>query len=224
MIILYTEEEFKLTKSRGLLKLRCYGCGTTFLRRKHEIQKTLRGVKTSPNRLCSRSCLRSPRVTKNCKNCGNALHRPEKRFKTSNAFCNHKCGAFYGNTHKMYGYKRSKLEVWLETQLKSLYPDLEIHFNRKDAINSELDIYFPSIKLAIELNGIFHYEPIYGEEKLKSIQNNDNRKFQACLEKGIELCIIDSSKQKYFTLKSSSEYLNIINKLLATKGVSIGAT
>jgi len=45
-----------------------------------------------------------------------------------------------------------------------LYPDLVIHFNKKDAINSELDIYIPSLKLAFELNGIFHYEPIFGKE------------------------------------------------------------
>ena len=80
------------------------------------------------------------------------------------------------------------------------YPNLEIHYNRKDAINSELDIYIPELELAFELNGIFHYEPIYGAEKLQQIQNNDDRKFQACLEKGISLCIIDTSSLKYFKL------------------------
>ena len=38
-------------------------------------------------------------------------------------------------------FDRSKLEKWLEEQLIKMYPNLEIHFNRKDAINSELDIY-----------------------------------------------------------------------------------
>lgn len=59
-----------------------------------------------------------------------------------------------------------------------------------------MDIYIPVLSLAFELNGIFHYEPIYGEGKLLSIQNNDDRKFQACLEHDIELCIINSSEQK----------------------------
>ena len=79
-----------------------------------------------------------------------------------------------------------------------LFPSLEFHFNRKDTINSELDIYIPSLKIAFELNGIFHYEPIYGPEKLGQINNNDERKMQACIEHGIELCLIDVSTLTYF--------------------------
>ena len=87
-------------------------------------------------------------------------------------------------------------------------------FNGKDTINSELDIYIPSLKLAFELNGIFHYEPIYGKDKLQSIKNNDTRKFQACIEKGISLCIVDSSQQKRFSPKSSQKYLDIIVNII----------
>lgn len=101
--------------------------------------------------------------------------------------------------------------------MNNLYPNLLIYFNKKDAINSELDIYIPSLKLAFELNGIFHYEPIYGFNKLNQIQNNDSRKFQACLEQKIELCLIDSSKQKYFTEKSSQQYLDIITTIINSK-------
>ena len=64
---------------------------------------------------------------------------------------------------------------------------------------------------------IFHYEPIYGAEKLASIQNNDNRKFQACLEKGIELVIIDTSRQVYVKPKTSQKYLDIITKIIEQK-------
>jgi len=66
------------------------------------------------------------------------------------------------------------------------------------------------LKLAFELNGIFHYEPIYGPKKLSSIQNNDHRKFQACAEAGISLCIIDTSGQTYFKESTSQKYLDII--------------
>lgn len=52
---------------------------------------------------------------------------------------------------------------------------------------------------------------------LDRIQNNDSRKFQACLERNIELCIIDSSKQMRFTEKSSQQYLNIITDVINTK-------
>ena len=123
--------------------------------------------------------------------------------------------------HKKYGIRRSKLEKWLEEKLIAMYPSLEFHFNRKDTILSELDIYLPSLKLAFELNGIYHYEPIHGSDVLSSIVNNDNRKFQACLERGIELCIIDSSKQKYFKESTCTPFLQIISSVINTKLVSL---
>ena len=137
-----------------------------------------------------------------------------KQGKVYNYFCCSSCAATYNNTHKTKGNRKSKLEFYLEKELPLLYPDMEFHFNRKDAINSELDIYIPSMKLAFELNGIFHYEPIYGETKLDQIQNNDKRKFQACLERGIELCIIDSSNLKYFKESNAKPYLDIILKII----------
>ena len=132
-------------------------------------------------------------------------------------FCSRSCAATYNNTHKTKGTRTSKLEVWLAKKLQTLFPQIEFHFNRKDAINSELDIYIPSLKLAFELNGIYHYEPIHGNDKLTKIQNNDRRKFQACLEKGIELCIIDSSKLAYFKESNATPYLEIIQKIINQK-------
>ena len=111
----------------------------------------------------------------------------------------------------------AKLESFKKTAVEKGYKNIEIHFNRKDAINSELDIYIPSLKLAFELNGIFHYEPIYGKDKLDQIQNNDNRKFQACMEKEIELCIIDSSSFKHFKEEKAKKYLDIIVEILKEK-------
>jgi hypothetical protein len=132
-------------------------------------------------------------------------------------FCSRSCAAKYNNANKIHGYRRSKLEIFAEQKLIEKFPTLEIHFNRKDAINSELDIYIPQLKLAFELNGIFHYEPIFGEQKLNSTKNNDKRKFQACLEKNIELCIIDTSTQKYFKESTSKIYLDIILKIIDNK-------
>lgn len=152
-----------------------------------------------------------------CLNC-------DKKFKgrkyEKRKFCCQSCSGTYNNTHKTHGTRRSKLEKYLEKELIQLYPNLEIHFNRKNAINSELDIYIPSLKLAFELNGIFHYEPIFGEEKLEQIQNNDDRKFQACLQEGIELCIIDSSSLKYFKEQKAKKYLDIICDILEEKDIS----
>ena len=84
----------------------------------------------------------------------------------------------------------------MEEILPQLFPNIDFTFNDKTAINSELDIYIPNLKLAFELNGIFHYEPIYGKDKFQRIVENDNNKFQRCQENGISLCIIDTTSQK----------------------------
>lgn len=129
-------------------------------------------------------------------------------------FCNNHCSALYANSHKTVGTRRSKLEVWLEARLRELYPSLTLLPNDKTAINSELDFYFPELKLAFELNGIFHYEPIYGAEKLASIQNNDHRKFAACAEAGISLCIIDSSRMVHFKEPKARVFLDLIHNVV----------
>jgi hypothetical protein len=167
---------------------------------------------------CSRYCYRQAKITKqtvSCKNCGKEFEKTLGEIKKySNHFCSHSCRAIYQNTHKTKGTRISKLEIWLREQLRTLYPDEEILFNDKTTINSELDIYFPNRKLAFELNGIFHYEPIYGKEKLTQIQNNDQRKFLLCQQKNISLCVIDASKENYFKEERSKKYLNIIINII----------
>ena len=178
------------------------------------------------NLYCSLDCQRqsqrnkSTLITTNCGNCNKQIMvkcREAKKSKSGKSFCSRSCSGTYNNTHKTTGNRRSKLEVWLEEQLTKDYPDLKALYNNKEIINSELDIYFPDLKLAVELNGIFHYEPIYGQDKLEKIINNDNRKFQACLEKDIELLIIDVSSLKYFKLENVKKYYDIITNILARR-------
>lgn len=205
------------------IQLQCDFCSKTFNRRPSDIaQHKKRG---RIGKFCSYQCSLKDRKNKSkniecvCKNCQIKFKKHLSaiiRTKNNN-FCSKSCAVTYNNTHKTTGYRRSKLEIYIEQQLTQLYPDLNILFNNKTTINSELDIYIPSLNLAFELNGIFHYEPIYGEEKLSQIQNNDQRKFQACLEKQIELCIIDISKQKYFKEKTSKKYLDIICNIINMK-------
>ena len=106
------------------------------------------------------------------------------------------------------------IQEMIESILNQNYPNLEFICNQKTAIESELDFYFPQLRFAIELNGITHYEPIYGADKFEKIQNNDKRKVIACYEKGIELTIVDTSSCSYLSANNKEKYKNLIFGLL----------
>lgn len=218
---LYTNVDFEKTKSEDLLPFECYQCKNSFLKKKKTITASLKNTIKDTIKFCSTKCKKESQKTKqkiNCTNCQVIFEKfPNQIKKTNKHFCSRSCSATYNNTHKTHGIRRSKLEVYLEEQLTLAYPNLVIDFNKKDTINSELDIYIPSLKLAFELNGIYHYEPIHGEDKLKQIQNNDQRKFQACLEKNIELALIDTSTFSYFKKERANNFLNIIKNIINNK-------
>jgi len=214
---MYYMQTYKIN-NRICVKIKCSICNKEFYRDKSNYLN--KNIKNKAKVFCSQKCNakhHSKHKTVQCTQCENTFLKTQaeiKKSKSGNHFCSMSCAATYNNAHKKHGTRKSKLEAWLERRLPELYSNLEFHFNRKDAINSELDIYVPKLKLAFELNGVFHYEPIYGKEKLAQIENNDERKFQACLEAGIELCIIDTSAQNKFTKKSSQKYLNIITSII----------
>lgn len=154
-------------------------------------------------------------ITLNCQNCGEQFEKRLSLYKEgANHFCNQSCANTYTNKHRPQGIRLSKLEKWINPRLQERYPSLDIHFNRKDAIESELDIYVPSLKLAFELNGELHYQPVFSEEHLRSIQENDKEKQQKCLEKGIELIVVDTSNLKYLTTKRGHRYLRKITEII----------
>lgn len=202
---------------------KCEYCGACFYVKVKYLRGTLNLDRTDRIRFCNQSCFhkfKSRESSKliSCKNCKKDIRKTigEMR-KSKNYFCSKSCAATYNNTHKTKGTRRSKLERWIEEKITNDFGGLEVLFNNKEAIGSELDIYFPTLNLAVELNGIYHYEPIHGQEKLASIQNNDNRKFQACLEHGIELVIIDTSSLKYFKEERAIKFYNIIKNVMLFK-------
>lgn len=203
------------------ITLKCAHCQSLFVRWWKFVKSAIK-LNRAMN-YCSNTCASAHRKSGKslfCSQCNKIVYcvpSHHRKNKSNRVFCSQSCAATYNNTHKTHGHRRSKSEVFLENQLIKLYPNLEIHFNRKDAINSELDIYIPSLKLAFELNGIFHYEPIYGQEKLNRIQNNDSRRFQACLEKGIELCILDTSGISYFKEERMKPFLDIVCRIINQK-------
>lgn len=169
-------------------------------------------------KFCSSKCTglsRNLKIQISCSNCNTMFYKQPKEYrKTVNHFCSRSCAATYNNRHKKHGTRVSNLEKWVSEQLTMLYPDLEIHYNRKDAINSELDIYIPSLRMAFEINGIYHYKPIYGQDKLDKIISNDQQKKMLCEESNIKLYTIDTSDMNYFTVKKADYFLDEIKSKL----------
>lgn len=196
----------------------CIHCESVFYITTAQLNRILNPETKNKGYFCSKLCSSNFRNKKQIVNCINCTTNFEKTTteinRNPNNFCSRSCAATYNNKNKTHGTRRSKLEIYLEEQLTLLFPDLHIDYNQKSAIQSELDIYIPSLRLAFELNGIFHYEPIYGADKLNQIQNNDISKSKACFDNAIDLCTIDSSGLKYFKPINAQKYLDIIVNII----------
>ena len=134
---LFTQKEFNNSKSTTKLPCKCYICDNIFYKEKKLINQHLKNKNNNRYsiKFCSMICRNESKITKvsvNCKNCNIEFDKRKFEFEKSlNHFCSHSCHATYTNTHKTTGTRRSKLEIWLEEQLIILYPNLEIHFNKK---------------------------------------------------------------------------------------------
>lgn len=129
-------------------------------------------------------------------------------------FCCKSCASIYMRAHTKYGCRRSKLEKYVEQHLSIEFPNLKFIFNDISAIGAELDIYIPELRLAFELNGIFHYEPIYSETNFIKMQSRDKQKCITSIDRGIELCVIDITGLKTFKDSNAKPYYDIIANII----------
>ncbi len=204
-------------RSRDKVPLSCEYCNKTFELSKHEVQTAFTSSR-NVCRFCSRKCSQNSQNTKvdmNCHFCNKGFKANISQRTGKRTFCSKSCACRYQNNNKTGNHSRSKLELWIESKLANSYPNLIIQYNDRKTINAELDIYIPSLALAFELNGIFHYENIFGN--LESVQNNDKKKFIACYNAKINLCVIDTSTQRYFKENSSVKFLKIITDIINQK-------
>lgn len=207
---------------RKLNKLTCEQCGKQYELMYWLIQRRIK--KGHTHFFCSKECSKkffSKIKDYICTYCSKSFRRfiaekDIKKSKTGNVFCNSSCAAKYNNANKTHGTRRSKFEVWVQSQLN--IP--EILYNDRTLLGLELDIYVPSVNLAIEINGITHYKPIYGEKKFDNIKKNDKKKIDLCAEKGIDLFILDVSGMNHFSPEASEPYLLRIKEALIGAGFS----
>ena len=203
------------------IKETCGYCEKTFY---NTLKLHTQGMRTSVNKIlfCSTTCSNKIRTRKGktdvlCINCNDSFSKHNSQIlKTKNNFCSKSCAATYNNKNKSHGTRRSKLEIYIEEKLKSEFPSISFLSNDKTIIKSELDFYFPNLKLAIEINGPLHYDPIYGKTKLLQIQNNDSFKVAVCKEANIKLVTIGNLKN--CTESYANERWIIIKKILEGAG------
>ncbi len=161
-----------------------------------------------------------------CAQCRKVVRKTPAQVRQTkeNTFCSKSCAALYNNSHKTYGSRRSKLEAFIEQRLHDELPELNFECNASHAIGTELDFYFPQLGMAIEFNGIFHYQPIYGREKLTRIQNRDKEKVERCLQTGIKLFVIDVSQEIHTTQHVKEKYWARVKELVTSKQKRAGHT
>ena len=221
MKILLSDEEFNLCKTNDLIPLECEYCGKRYFVKKHYVIDSINNHNGNYYKYCSHRCRNLSNgslIETFCCHCGKTIYKTLREYsKSSNHFCNSSCAASYNNMHKKSGCRRSKLEVYIETRLKDEYPEMEILFNDKSIIDSELDIYIPSLRIGFELNGIIHYKPIYGVEKYDRVVSNDEAKKRLCESNEIALHVIDTSGQRRFNEDSSAKYLDYIRNTIEIK-------
>ena len=198
------------------IKCICDHCGGNFELLGKYRKKILDPNSKVKGKFCSKRCMGLAKVVSLdvlCEECSVTFKKLPCHIRKSNHnFCCQSCAGKYGAKHKTKGCRRSKLEAWLELKLVNSYPNVKFLFNDTSAIQAELDIFCPDLKVAFELNGVFHYEDIFG--KLETTKNRDKMKVSLCASAGIGLCVIDTSKQKYFKESSSQEFLAIIQSII----------
>jgi len=144
-------------------------------------------------------------ISQPCVYCRNIVTKKPSEFYQrytklpKNNFCSRECSGKYifennigiHDHSKSYYSKRSKLEIYIDSKIRNTFPFLDLEICNRQLMNGiELDFMIPSINLSIEINGIVHYKPIYGQDLLDKIQIRDEYKLDFCSQNDIHLIVV----------------------------------
>ena len=197
----------------------CENCKNPFVlssKKKHDI-KRYNLKKLFCSETCHNKYVTKDNVTTLCHQCSKIIIRTKGNRKTNKSgffFCSSSCAASFNNTLKRKS-RRSKIEKELFNLLEQTFPNLKFIPNDKTMLGGlEVDIAVPSLKLAIEWNGIVHFKPIYGQIKLDKVQSIDQKKLLLAQQKDINLIVISDFKSDKQTFnKAFSQVSEIIKEL-----------
>ena len=131
-----------------------------------------------------------PKVEWICPVCNKRLLLTE--YKASiRKYCSRECRNVA--TNKFKNGSISKAEKELRKVINKNFPEIEVKYNDRILLGGlELDVYIPSLKYAVEWNGIFHFIDING--KLDRVQEKDRLKQNLCKSKEIYLRVVKDLK------------------------------
>lgn len=89
----------------------------------------------------------------------------------------------------------SKLEVYMLNQL--LKDGYRVDFHKEQTLSNtklQIDLFLPTLNTAIEIDGLSHFEPVWGQDTLARNQGYDNKKTGLILGKGLVLIRIKQLK------------------------------
>lgn len=103
----------------------------------------------------------------------------------------------------------SKLEKFLLQQL--LNDGFKVDFHKEQSLLTtklQIDLFLPTLNIAIEVDGPSHFAPVWGDENLKRNKGYDNKKTGLILGKGLVLIRIKQTKD-FSKARAHSIYSNL---------------
>ncbi len=108
----------------------------------------------------------------------------------------------------------SKLEKFILTQL--LKDGYRVDFHKEQMLSNtklQVDLFLPTINLAIEIDGPSHFSPIWGQDALAKNQKYDEKKNGLLIGKGLSLIRIKQTKD-FSKTRANIIYTKLLNLLI----------